>query len=109
MFVDERFINKSQFDAGFTHRLILKDRAVSAVKDPGHDSELQTVSEMASNVCFFFFFEDRCSSARHFLAPPTVRLQVLGCFRRESESCIFFINMIKLDFFWRYEGWSTTL
>ncbi len=51
-FVDERFINKAQFDAGFAHRLILKDGAVPAIKDPGHDSELQMVSETASNVCF---------------------------------------------------------
>ncbi len=28
VFVDERFINKAQFDAGFAHRLILKDGAV---------------------------------------------------------------------------------
>ncbi len=38
MFVDERFINKAQFDAGFAHRLNLKDGAVSAIKDPGYDS-----------------------------------------------------------------------
>ncbi len=30
MFVDDRFINKAQFDAGFAHRLILKDGAVPA-------------------------------------------------------------------------------
>ncbi len=41
VFVDERFINKAQFDAEFAHRLILKDGAVPAIKDPGHDSELQ--------------------------------------------------------------------
>ncbi len=46
------FINKAQFDGGFAHRLILKDRAIPAIKGPGHDSELQTVSETASNVCF---------------------------------------------------------
>ncbi len=38
------FINKTQFDAGFAHRLILKDGAVPAIKDPGHNAELQTVS-----------------------------------------------------------------
>ncbi len=43
-FVDECFINKAQFDAGFEHGLILKDGAVPAIKDPGHDSELQMVS-----------------------------------------------------------------
>ncbi len=53
-FVDERFINKAQFDAGFAHRLILKDGAVPAIKDPGHDSELQMVSETASNVSVLF-------------------------------------------------------
>ncbi len=41
----------AQFDAGFAHRLILKNEAVPAIKDPSHDLELQTVSEMASNVC----------------------------------------------------------
>ncbi len=46
VFVDEGFINKAQFD-----RLILKDGTVPAIKDPGHDSELQMVSETASNVC----------------------------------------------------------
>ncbi len=50
VFVDEGFINKAQLDAGFAHRLILKDGAVPAIKDPGHDSELQK-SETASNVC----------------------------------------------------------
>ncbi len=30
------------------------------------------------------FVGDRRSSARHSLAPPTARLQELGCFRRES-------------------------
>ncbi len=49
MFVDECFINKAQFNAGFAHRLILKDGAVPAIKDPGHDSELQT-GEAESNV-----------------------------------------------------------
>ncbi len=33
VFVDERFINKAQFDAGYAHRLILKDGAVPAIKD----------------------------------------------------------------------------
>ncbi len=45
MFVDKRFINKAQFDAGFAHCLILKDRAVPAINGPSHDSELQTASE----------------------------------------------------------------
>ncbi len=38
VFADKRFINKAQFDAGFEHRLIMKDGAVLAIKDPGHDS-----------------------------------------------------------------------
>ncbi len=38
MFVDESFINKAQFDTVFAYRLMLKDGAVSALKDPGHDS-----------------------------------------------------------------------
>ncbi len=42
VFVDERFINKAQFEAGFAHLLILKDGAVPAIKDPDHDSKLQT-------------------------------------------------------------------
>ncbi len=79
MFVDERFINKAQFDAGFAHRLILKDGAVPAIKDPGHDSELQMVSETASNVLFAIG-----ASARHSLTPPTAHLQELGFFQRES-------------------------
>ncbi len=36
MFVDERFINEAQFDAGFAHHLILKDGAVPAIKDQRH-------------------------------------------------------------------------
>ncbi len=50
-FGDECFINKAQFDAGFVHRLILKDGAVPVIKDPGKDSEPQTASKTASNVC----------------------------------------------------------
>ncbi len=51
VFVDERFINTAQFDAVFAHHFILKNGAVPAIKGPGHDSELQMVSEMPSNVC----------------------------------------------------------
>ncbi len=79
-FVDEHFINKSRFNAEFAHRLILKDGAVPAIKDPGHDSELQMVSETASNVCVLLAIG---ASARHSSAPPTARLQELGCFRKE--------------------------
>ncbi len=81
-FVDERFINKAQFDAGFAHHLILKDGAVPAIKYPGHDSELQTVSETASNVCVLLAIWSKCSSL--FSSAHTARLQELGFFRRES-------------------------
>ncbi len=43
MFIDEHFINKAQSDFIFAHNLILKDGAVPAIKDPGHDSEMQTI------------------------------------------------------------------
>ncbi len=107
VFVDERFINKAQFDAGFAHRLILKDGAVPAIKDPGHDSALQTVSETASNV-FCFHSALKCSSL--FSSAHTARLQKL-CFFSERIVKLYlsFINMIKLKTFWRYEGCSTTL
>ncbi len=78
-FVDERFINKAQFDAGFAHGLILKDGAVPAIKDPGHDSELQMVSETASNVSVLLaigasarsLFSSAHTARLHSLAPPT--------------------------------------
>ncbi|ROL50172.1 Complement factor B [Anabarilius grahami] len=38
------FINKAQFYAGFTDRLKLRDGAVTAIKDPGHESEPQVDS-----------------------------------------------------------------
>ncbi len=107
MFVDERFINKAQFDAGFAHRLILKDGAVPAIKDPGHDSELQMVSEMASNVSVLLAIG---ASARHSLAPPTGTSRSSAFFlERIVKLYLSFINMIKLKTFWRYEGCNTTL
>ncbi len=106
-FVDERFINKAQFDAGFAHRLILKDGAVPAIKDPGHDSELQMVSETASNVCVLLAIG---ASARHSLAPPTRMPPGARLFsERIVNLYLSFRNMIKLKTFWRYEGCSTTL
>ncbi len=91
-FVDERFINKAQFDAGFAHRLILKDGAVPAIKDPGHDSELQMVSETASNVSVLLAIG---ASARHSLAPPT---------RHASRSSAFFgENRKSVSFFYKYD------
>ncbi len=44
---DECFINKAQFEAGFTYCLKLKDGAVPVIKDPGHDSEPQAVIKTA--------------------------------------------------------------
>ncbi len=91
-FVDKRFINKAQFDAGFAHRLILKDGAVPAIKDPGHDSELQMVSETASNVCVLLAIG---ASARNSLAPPT---------RHASRSSAFFgENRKSVSFFYKYD------
>ncbi len=43
-----------------THRLILKDGAVPAIKDPGEDSELEMASEMALNVLLVIVL--KCSS-----------------------------------------------
>ncbi len=81
VFVDECFIIKAQFYADFAHRLILKEGAVQAIKGPGHDSELQMVSETASNVSVLFVIG---ASAHHSLAPPTVLLQELVFFQRVS-------------------------
>ncbi len=104
MFVDKCFINKAQFDAGFAHRLILKDGAVPAIKDPGHDSELQTVSETASNVCVLALKCSSLFSSAHG-APPGARLFS----ERIVNLYLSFINMIKLKTFWRYEGCNITL
>ncbi len=87
MFVHECFINKAQFDAGFAHRLILKDGAGSAIKDLGHDSELQMVSETALKVCVLLVIALKCSS----LFSSAHSLQELGFFRKESLSCIFLL------------------
>ncbi len=108
VFVDECFINKAQFDAGFAHHLILKDGAVSAIKDLGHDSELQMVSETASNVCVLLIIALKCSSlfrSAHGAPPPRARLFS----ERIIKLHLSFINMIKLKTFWRYEGCSITL
>ncbi len=106
-FVDERYINKAEFDTGFAHRLILKDGVVPAIKDPGHDSELQIVSETASNVSVLLAIG---ASARHSLPPPTRTPPGARLFsERIVNLYLSFINMIKLKTFWRYEGCSTTL
>ncbi len=93
VFVDERFINQAQFDAGFAHGLILKDGAAPAMKDPGRDSELQMVSETASNVGFVGDWS-KCSSLF-----SSTHLLELGCFRKLYLS---FIIVIKLKTFWRH-------
>ncbi len=106
VFVDERFINKAQFDDAFAHRLILKDGAVPAIKDPGHNSELQTVSETASNVCVLF---ETGASACHSLAPPTARLQELGFFGENRKALSFFYKYDKTKDFleiWRMQYYS---
>ncbi len=106
-FVDERFINKAQFDAGFAHRLILKDGAVPGlIKDPGHDSELQMVSETASNDCLLAN-RSKCS---HSLALPTRHASRSSAFFGEDRKSVsFFYKYDKTKDFWRYEGCSTTL
>ncbi len=91
-FVDERYINKAEFDTGFAHRLILKDGVVPAIKDPGHDSELQIVSETASNVSVLLAIG---ASARHSLPPPT---------QHTSRSSAFFgENRKSVSFFYKYD------
>ncbi len=95
VFIDECFINKAQFDAGFAHRLILNDGAVSAMKDSGHDSELQTVSETASNVCVLLVIALKCSSLfsyAHGVLPPGARFFS----ERIVKLFLSLINMIKL-------------
>ncbi len=101
-FVDERFINKAQFDSGFAHRLILKDGAVPAIKDPGHDSELQMESETASNVSVLLAIG---ASARHSLAPPTTHIHSLAPpTRHASRSSAFFgENCKSVYFFYKYD------
>ncbi len=91
VFVAERFINKAQFNAGFAHHLILKDGAVPAIKDPGHDSELQMVSEMGFNVCVLLAID---ASTHHTLAPP------LGAPR---SSAFFEENRKAVSFFYKYD------
>ncbi len=107
MFVDERFINKAQFDVVFAHRLILKDGAVPAIKDPGHDSELQAVSETVSNAFVLLAIGAQVlslfSSAHG--TPPGARLFS----ERTVKLYLSFINMIKLKILWKYEGCNTTL
>ncbi len=80
--VDERFINKAQFDAGFAHRLILKDGAIQPIKDPGHDSELQMVSETASNVCVLLVIALKCLSLQ--LRPWHAASRSTAFFKKES-------------------------
>ncbi len=100
MFVDERFINKAQFDSGFAHRLILKDGAVPAIKDP--------VMIQNGNKCLCFVGDrHKCSSlfsSAHDM-PPGARLFP----ERIVKLYLSFIYMIKRKTFWRYEGCTATL
>ncbi len=80
-------VNKAQFDAGFAHRLILKDEA--AIKDPGHDLKLQVVSETASNVCVLLAIGAQVHVS-HYLSPRT-RLQDFDFIQREPQSFIFLL------------------
>ncbi len=92
-FVDECFINKAQFDAGFAHHLILNDGAVPAIKDPGHYSELQTVSQITSNVCVLLAIGAQVLAtliSAHG-APPSARLFSEGILKLYLS----FINIIK--------------
>lgn len=98
VFVDERFIYKAQFDAGFAHCLILKDGEVLAIKDPPHDSELPMVQKYRSKIkCLCIIGNPSTSDCQ------TSDLQKLCFSRRKSESCIF------LFFFFFYRSWSTGL
>ncbi len=107
---DECFINKAQSDTGFAHRFVLKDEAVPAIKDPGHDSESQAVDKTASNSCFV---GNRHTSARDSLArqhrahgTPSGALLIS---ERIIKLYLSYINMIKLKTLWRYEGCDTSL
>ncbi len=105
-FVDERFINKAQFDAGFAHRLILKDGAIPAIKDPGHDSALQTVSETASNV-FCFQSALKCSSL--FSSAHDTPPEALLFFGENRKAVSFFYKYDKTKDFleiWRMQYYS---
>ncbi len=66
-FGDECFINKAHFDTRFANLLKLKEHSQTII-DPGYDSELQAVSQTASNFCFV---SNRRTSAHDSLAPST--------------------------------------
>ncbi len=66
------FYKQDKFDAGFAHCLILKDGVVPAIKNPGHDSEVQAVSKTASNSCVLLAIGAQVLVT---LAPPTACLQ----------------------------------
>ncbi len=100
------FYKQGAVRVGFAHCLILKAGATPAIKDPGHDSEMQTVCEAASNVCVLLVIALKCSSlfsSAHAMPPGA-----LLCPERIGKLYLSFINMTKLNAFWRYEGCSTT-
>ncbi len=86
------------------HRLILKDGAVPTIKDPGHDSELQAVSDthQMSVFCWWSGSSKSLFSSAH-IAPPGAR------FERIIKLYLSFINRIKLKYFleiWRMQYYS---
>ncbi len=107
MFVDEHFINKAQFDAGFEHRLILKDGAVPAIKDPVMIQNCRRSVKRLQISVFCWRSALKCSSlfSSAHSAPPGALLFS----ERIVNLNLSFINMIKLKTFWRYDGCNTTL
>ncbi len=90
-----------------TERWSSYKRSVPAIKDPGHDSELQMQVKRHQMSVFCsrsaLKFSSLFSSAHG--TPPGARLFS----ERIVKLYLSFINMIKLKTFWRYEGCSTTV
>ncbi len=98
MFVDECFINKAQFDARFAHRLILKDGAVPAIKDPFMIQNCRWYVKRHQMYCVLLLIALKCSSlfsSAHGAPPPGARLFS----ERIVKLYLSFINMIKLKTF----------
>ncbi len=104
VFVEEHFINEAQFDAGFAHRLILKDGAGPSYKRSR--SWLRTADGKLKKHQMSLFCSRsalKCSSLfssahttrLHSLAPPT---------RHTSRSSAFFgENRKAVSFFYKYD------
>ncbi|ROI73789.1 hypothetical protein DPX16_22900 [Anabarilius grahami] len=67
------FINKAKFDGGFTDRLKLKDGAVTAVKDPGHELEPQVVTDFRMRAITDVSGVIKCDRFRRSLEHPHSR------------------------------------